>query len=93
MSERHRPYPPDWLSAEEAAYLLTVAESTFRDYVARGLLPKGILIGGSRRWSRHKLNSTLETLEETTLNADGELAAAIQGIGNGAKAKVQRNAA
>lgn len=36
------------------AYLLDMAESTFRAYVARGLMPVGVTRGGSVRWPREK---------------------------------------
>jgi hypothetical protein len=70
-----------------------ISESTFRDYVARGVLPRGVMIGGPRRWSRTKLNAALENLEERTLNGETEMASAIRSMGNGTKAKIQRDAA
>lgn len=48
----NRPYPPELCSAETMAYLLDIGTSTFRSYVARGLLPTGISRGGSVRWPR-----------------------------------------
>jgi hypothetical protein len=36
------------------AYLFDVGESTFRAYVARGLLPAGVHRGGSVRWHRER---------------------------------------
>lgn len=59
-----RYYPPEWCSSETMGYLFDIAESTFRSYVARGLLPAGVHRGGSVRWHR-----------ETTLAAWGVVAA------------------
>lgn len=53
-SDNLRYYPPDWCSAATMAYLLDMAESTFRGYVARGLMPVGVTRGGSVRWPREK---------------------------------------
>jgi hypothetical protein len=50
MTERI--YPPEWCSSETMAYLLDMGESTFRDFVSRGLLPPGQKRGGVRRWHR-----------------------------------------
>jgi integrase len=41
-------YTPLWATAREAARLICMAESTFREHVASGLLPQGVLIGGKR---------------------------------------------
>lgn len=57
-----RPYPPDWCDDDTMAYLLDMGKSTFRDYVNRGLLPKGRRIGGSVRWSRHEVTRALADL-------------------------------
>jgi predicted DNA-binding transcriptional regulator AlpA len=59
---RERLYPPDWVDDEEAAYLLSMGASTFRDYVSRGYFPSGVKIGGKRLWSRISLNESLERL-------------------------------
>lgn len=52
-------YPPDWLDADEAAYLLCLPVSSFRQYVNEGVLPKGVTIGKHRRWSRAMLHDAL----------------------------------
>lgn len=92
---RTRAYPPDWMTADEAAYMLMISPSTFRDYVARKILPDGVLIAGSRRWSRARLNEVLEQRLEQPLNAPGddEIADAIKGWGHGKKANAQRGIA
>ena len=91
MSEG-RPYPPDWLSASDAAYLLSIGESTFRDYVRQGILPAGIMIIGSRRWSRKSLNAALDLLQEQVSDAD-PFFAGLRGENHGAKEKGKRDVA
>ena len=54
-----RSYPPDWLDDGEAAYLLSLPVSSFRQYVSEGVLPKGVTIGKHRRWSRAMLHDAL----------------------------------
>jgi predicted DNA-binding transcriptional regulator AlpA len=86
------PLVPDWCSEVTMAALLDMAPSTFRDYVARGLLPKGIKVGGSRRWSRASVNDALERL--TVQSNDGDpIMAAIRGDANGPAQGSQRDAA
>lgn len=58
----HRPYSPDWLDAEGAAYCLSLPVSTFREYVAAGILPEAVKIGKHARWSRTALNARLEEI-------------------------------
>jgi hypothetical protein len=85
-----RLYPPDWLDAAEAAYLLSLAESTFRDYVARGILPAGALIGGKRLWSRARLNEALDGLASP---AERPVSEAIRGMRHGQDKKARGHAA
>ena len=59
-----RTYAPDWLDDEGAAYILTLPVSTFRQYVAIGILPCAIGIGKHARWSRDALNSSLANIGE-----------------------------
>lgn len=87
----NRLYPPDWLDADGAAYLLSMAESTFRDYVDRKILPEGVKIGGKRLWSRASLNDALEKLANPALT--GPIDQAIRGLIDGEKAKGRRRAA
>jgi len=50
MAQRERHYPPEYISKATRAYLLDCGDRTIDDYVARGVIPKGILIGTLRRW-------------------------------------------
>lgn len=86
-----RPYPPDWLDADEAAYLLCLPVSTFHEYVAGGLLPEGAKIGKHRRWSRDALNASLASLLGPA--KDSGIGAALRGVAHGQKAKGGRHAA
>lgn len=86
-----RPYPPDWLDAEEAAYLLSLPVSTFHEYVAGGLLPVGIKIGKHRRWARDALNASLASMAAPA--KDSSIGAALRGLADGQKAKGGRDAA
>jgi len=86
-----RPYPPDWLDDDAAAYLLSLPVSTFREYVAAGALPDGVKIGKHRRWSRDALNARLASTADP-VDAGG-IAAALGRIANGSKAKGRRDAA
>jgi predicted DNA-binding transcriptional regulator AlpA len=52
-----RPYPPQFVSAETAAYLLDISRTTFDDYVRRGILPKSIDVGSLPRWSWNELEA------------------------------------
>lgn len=47
-----RLYPPDFCDEETMAYLLGLAPSTFKEYVAAGVLPQPVPIGNKRRWHR-----------------------------------------
>lgn len=86
-----RLYPPDWLDDEAAAYLLSLPVSTFREYVAAGLLPEGIKIGRHRRWGREALGAALAQIGN---KADNGIGAALAGMAqNGANKKGRRNAA
>jgi len=89
-----RPYPPDWLDDNGAAYLLTLPVSTFREYVGLGVLPAGVKIGKHRRWSRTMLNEALAAVKEARFNDGGDdISAALKGLAHGQKAKAQRHAA
>jgi predicted DNA-binding transcriptional regulator AlpA len=57
-----RLYSPDWLDDQGAAYCLSLPVSTFREYVAAGMLPEPTKIGKHTRWSREALNSRLEEI-------------------------------
>lgn len=91
MSLMTRPYPPDWLDEDAAAYLLCLPPSTFREYVAAGILPQGAKIGKHRRWSRDALNASLASLLAPA--KDAGIGAALKGLVDGQKAKGGRHAA
>lgn len=46
------------------AALLCLGESTFRDYVRRGLLPQGVMIGSARRWKVETVSKALDQLAQ-----------------------------
>jgi predicted DNA-binding transcriptional regulator AlpA len=48
--EISRPYPPEFVSAETAAYLLDCSRTKFDDLVRLGYLPKAVEVGGLMRW-------------------------------------------
>lgn len=86
-----RSYPPDWLDDEAAAYLLCLPVSTFREYVAAGLLPEGVKIGRHRRWAREALNSALAQIGAPANNGVGS---ALRGMAqDGPKKTGRRDAA
>jgi len=86
-----RAYPPDWLDDEAAAYVLCLPISTFREYVAAGILPEGVKIGRHRRWSREALNTALAQIAAPTNNGVGS---ALRGMAqNGPEKKGRRDAA
>ena len=60
------PYPPIYADEATMAALLCMGESTFRSYVSRGLLPKGILIGSCRRW---KVEDVMKALDPSAAQA------------------------
>ena len=45
----------------ESAALLRVGLSTFRRYVAQGLVPKPLKLGGAARWPRSEILAVIET--------------------------------
>jgi excisionase family DNA binding protein len=49
---------------QEAANLLDVSASTFDEWVRRGLMPKGIKIGGLRRWDAAEVKASWQDLVE-----------------------------
>ena len=69
-----RSYAPDWLDDEAAAYLLCLPVSTFREYVAAGILPEGVKIGRHRRWGREALNVALAQIGVPASNGGAGMA-------------------
>ena len=57
-----RLYSPDWLDDQGAAYCLSLPVSTFREYVAAGMLPEAVKIGKHARWSRTAISASLEAI-------------------------------
>lgn len=86
-----RPYPPDWVDDTGAAYLLCLPVSTFREYVAGGVLPEGVKIGKHRRWSRDSLNASLASMLDK--GKDTTIGAALRDLADGEKSKGRRHAA
>jgi hypothetical protein len=91
-----RYYPPEWCSAETMAYLLDIGASTFRSYVSRGILPEGIVRGGSVRWHRQATldawggnppSNPAAKAEPANDNIDAAIIASIRRHGATAKAR------
>ncbi len=49
------------LTAREGAALLRISEPTFWRWVANGILPKPVRLGGTSRWPRSELIAVIET--------------------------------
>lgn len=64
-----RAYPPDFCDAAEMAYLISMSRSTFLEHVEADRLPRGVLIGGRRLWSRARVIDALEALYDPERNA------------------------
>lgn len=63
-----RAYPPDFCDAAEMAYLISMSRSTFLEHVEADRLPRGVLIGGRRLWSRARVIDALEALYDPERN-------------------------
>lgn len=87
----YRPYSPDWLDDEGAAYALCLPVSTFREYVAAGALPRPVKIGKHTRWSREALNTTLAEMARP--GKTDSITAKIREFADGEKEKGGRHAA
>jgi hypothetical protein len=75
------------------AALLCMGESTFRDYVKRGILPEGILIGSLRRWKVAGVSEALDRLQHSDSDTADPFLRALR-IGNhGATTNGRRHAA
>lgn len=86
------PYPPIYADEPTMAALLCLGESTFRDYVRRGLLPPGRLIGSSRRWKVEDVTKALDPPAEG--GSDGDpISGRIKDFVNGQEKKGKRHAA
>lgn len=86
-----RPYAPDWLDDEGAAYALSLPVSTFRQYVDAGMLPQAVKIGKHSRWSREALNAALASFAGPGKSAG--IGERLAGLGHGQETKGGRHAA
>ncbi|KIC40154.1 hypothetical protein RA27_15080 [Ruegeria sp. ANG-R] len=59
-----RDRPDRLLRDTEAATMLRISRSTFHRWVARGIVPKPLRMGGSTRWWQSELEAHLATLSE-----------------------------
>jgi predicted DNA-binding transcriptional regulator AlpA len=84
-----RLYPPDFCDEDTMAYLLGLASSTFRQYVAAGLLPGPLKIGNKPRWHRATVVERLAESAAPASNAAPDIMEAAYGKTKGAR----RNAA
>jgi predicted DNA-binding transcriptional regulator AlpA len=84
-----RLYPPDFCDEDTMAYLLGLAPSTFRQYVAAGLLPAPLKIGNKHRWHRASVIERLADTPARASNAPPDIMEAAYGKTKGAR----RNAA
>lgn len=82
MSRPLRPYPFVWGKAAQIAEQIGMADSTFRDLVKSGRLPKGVLIGGNRLWRLEDVDNALADLNSPDLNSD-PIMELIEGSGHG----------
>ncbi len=67
-SDRKRPYPPDFVSAETLAYRLDCSERQVTVYAKAKILPPPVTVGNLVRWS------WAEVLDHIKLQNDGTLA-------------------
>ena len=64
------PYPCVWADAKTVASLFCMAETTFRDHVASGLLPQGVRLGGKRLWRVSQIDEALAKLLPSEKDGD-----------------------
>jgi predicted DNA-binding transcriptional regulator AlpA len=64
------PYPCVWADAKTVSELFCLAESTFRDHVASGLLPQGVRLGGKRLWRVSQIDEALAKLLPSEKDGD-----------------------
>jgi predicted DNA-binding transcriptional regulator AlpA len=63
-------YPVVWADAKTVQRLFCLAESTFRDHVASGLLPQGVRLGGKRLWRVSQIDEALAKLLPSEKDGD-----------------------
>jgi len=72
------------------AALLCMGSSTFRDYVKRGLLPEGVMIGNLRRWKVAAVLDVLDALRQNS-DVDDPYLKALRGPSDGQKPSGRRH--
>ena len=90
-SERLRPYFPQIIDADTAAYMLCLSRSAFDDYVSKGILPRAdASFGNVKRWRWSTLDSRISELNqdfftepETGYSTGNEPDPYIEGLKNG----------
>ena len=65
-------YTPLWATAREAARLICMAESTFREHVASGLFPRPEVVDGCQQWSVQAVDEALGSVLEAQKNGKPE---------------------
>lgn len=66
-----RDRPPSYLSAASLARELDVSETTILELVRKGILPRGIKLGGSVRYSWTEVQAALSSLKGAAADASG----------------------
>jgi predicted DNA-binding transcriptional regulator AlpA len=64
------PYPVVWADAKTCGTLFGMAESTFREHVSSGLLPKPAPVGGKRLWRVSEVDEALAKLLPSAKDGD-----------------------
>jgi len=82
-----RAFPPDFCDEETMAYCLGLAQSTFREYVAAGVVPEPVTIGNKRRWHRLTVVEALAGRADPAANAAIDIMGAARGDGSTKKAR------
>lgn len=82
-----RLYPPDFCDEDTMAYLVGLAPSTFREYVAAKIIPDAVPIGNKRRWHRASVVEALAGRAETVANPRPDIFGAARGDGQTKKAR------
>ena len=54
----------DYLTANQLAQALQVTKQTLYSFVRRGILPRGVKLGGIRRWPAEAVRTAITRLQE-----------------------------
>jgi predicted DNA-binding transcriptional regulator AlpA len=73
------------LDERTMAALLCMGASTFRNYVQRGILPDGVLIGTLRRWKVDEVSEVLDALKGSSSHSEDPYLRALRGENHGQK--------